>query len=151
MGARSSLHVGFAKWTSSFADLRHVFCEILIEEGDAELAAFLEGCFTGAQVQLTALPPRYCQALSIVFQLLDIVEEHTANQVRRQVDDPRWREGEPGYWLWNLHDLQQRGFDEHEIRDAMQRVSAEPVLTAHPTEAKRSTILEHHRAIYILL
>ena len=151
MSDSTSLREGFAKWTSSFAYLRKLFCEMLVEEGDAELAAFIEGCFSARAASLAALSPRYCQALSIVFQLLDIVEEHTANQVRRRADDPRRREGEPGFWLWNLDDLCRRGFSEHHIREAMRRVSAEPVLTAHPTEAKRATVLEHHRTIYLLL
>jgi hypothetical protein len=104
MGAPSSLQEGFAKWTASFAGLRKAFCQILLEEGAAKLAAFLEGCFSNpgtadrSGVRET-LSPRYCQALSIVFQLLDVVEENTANQIRRRVDDPGWREGEPGYWL----------------------------------------------------
>src|SRR6202795_2434771 len=105
MGDSTSLREGFARWTSSFAYLRKLFCEMLVEEGDAELAAFIEGCFSGRAASLTALSPRYCQALSIVFQLLDVVEEHTANQVRRRADAPRRREGEPGFWLWNLDDL----------------------------------------------
>ncbi len=86
-----------------------------------------------------------------MFQLLDVVEENTSNQVRRRADDPRRREGEPGFWLWNLNDLRQRGFSEEEVRQAMRGVSAEPVLTAHPTEAKRATVLEHHRTLYLLL
>jgi len=151
MGVSSSLQEGFAKWTAGFADLRRAFCEMLVEEGESELAAFLEGCFSGSPPPLNALAPRYCQALSIVFQLLDVVEENTANQIRRRVDDPRWREGEPGYWLWNLKDLQQRGFSETQVRQTIEQVSAEPTLTAHPTEAKRATVLEHHRTIYLLL
>ena len=105
MGAPVSLEAGFAKWIADFAGLRKLFCEMLAEGGDPALAAFLEGCFSGSAIPPTALPPHYCQALSIVFQLLDIVEENTSNQVRRRADDPRWREGEPGFWLWNLHDL----------------------------------------------
>ncbi len=152
MGLPTSLQEGFAKWTSTFANLRRAFGEMLVEEGDADLAAFLDWCFgeAGPPAQ-AALSPRYCQALSIVFQLLDIVEEHTSNQVRRRVDDPRWHEGEPGFWLWNLRDLKERGFGEEDVREAMREVSAEPVLTAHPTEAKRGTVLEHHRTIYLLL
>ncbi len=154
MGTSPSLQEGFAKWTTSFDYLRKLFCAMLVEEGEAGLAAFLEGCFSGepAPTALAAAhSSRYCQALSIVFQLLDVVEENTANQVRRRADDPRRREGEPGFWLWNLNDLRQRGFSEQEVRDAMLGVSAEPVLTAHPTEAKRATVLEHHRTIYLLL
>ena len=161
MGTAPSLQEGFAKWTSSFEYLRKLFCAMLLEEGDAELAAFIEACFGGTREpsdrapQWPAAPSehssRYCQALSIVFQLLDVVEENTSNQVRRRADDPRRREGEPGFWLWNLNDLRQRGFSEEEVRQVMRGVSAEPVLTAHPTEAKRATVLEHHRTLYLLL
>jgi phosphoenolpyruvate carboxylase len=160
MDTAPSLQEGFAQWTSSFDYLRKLFCAMLLEEGDAELAAFIEACFGGTrgcadrarqEAAASELSSRYCQALSIVFQLLDVVEENTSNQVRRRADDPRRREGEPGFWLWNLNDLRQRGFSEEEVRNAMRGVSAEPVLTAHPTEAKRATVLEHHRTLYLLL
>jgi len=45
MGTAPSLQEGFAKWTSSFDYLRKLFCAMLLEEGDAELAAFIEACF----------------------------------------------------------------------------------------------------------
>src|SRR5689334_22072915 len=161
MDTALSLQEGFAKWTSSFDYLRKLFCAMLLEEGDTELAAFIEACFGGSAGSANPAPQwpatpsqhasRYCQALSIVLQLLDVVEENTSNQVRRRADDPRRREGEPGFWLWNLNDLRQRRFSEEEVRQALRGVSAEPVLTAHPTEAKRATVLEHHRTIYLLL
>src|SRR5258708_1690966 len=135
MGASTSLQEGFAKWTSDFAHLRTLFCEMLVEEGDAKLAAFLEACFDGSTPPLTALSPRYCQALSIVFQLLDVVEEHNTNQVRRRAEDPRWREGEPGYWLWNLNDLRHRGFSEADERRGPRAPSPKARLHAPPTEA----------------
>jgi phosphoenolpyruvate carboxylase len=146
-----SLREGFSKWTDDFNEIRGLFSEMLEEEGDADLAAFLRACFGGEPPQLAVLPAQYCQALSIVFQLLDIVEENTANQFRRRAEDPRRQEGEPGLWLYNLADLRHRGFSEAALRTAMEQVSVEPVLTAHPTEAKRATVLEHHRAIYLLL
>ena len=141
------------RWTSSFDYLRNLFCTMLLEEGEAGLATFIQACFSNAPPPAApaALTSRHCQALSIAFQLLDVVEENTSNQVRRRADDPRRREGEPGFWLWNLNDLRQRGFSEQEVRHAMQHISAEPVLTAHPTEAKRATVLEHHRTIYLML
>jgi len=154
MGTSPSLQEGFAKWTSAFDYLRNLFCNMLVEEEESTLAGFLQTCFSSPGTSPpapSALSSRFCQALSIVFQLLDVVEENTANQVRRRTDDPRRRESEPGFWLWNLNDLRQRGFSEEEVRRAIERVSAEPVLTAHPTEAKRATVLEHHRTIYLLL
>src|SRR3984957_12807303 len=144
------LREGFSKWTDDFNEIRGLFSEMLEEEGDADLAVFLRSCFDSdcEQAKLAALPAEYCQALSIVFQLLDIVEENTANQVRRRAEDPRRQEGEPGLWLYNLGDLVERGFPEAALRGAMEHISVEPVLTAHPTEAKRATVLEHNRAIY---
>ncbi len=148
-----SLREGFSKWIDDFKEIRGLFFEMLEEEGDAVLAAFLRSCFDphSDRTKRTHLPAEYCQALSIVFQLLDIVEENTANQVRRRAEDPRRQEGEPGLWLYNLGDVLARGFSEDSVRTAMEQVSVEPVLTAHPTEAKRATVLEHHRAIYLLL
>ena len=145
------LSEGFAKWTSDFDYVRELFCQVLEEEGDVELAAFLRACFEGGEPHAASLSVRHCQALSIAFQLLDIVEENTANQARRRSEDPRRRESEPGSWLYNLGVLRQRGFGEPAVRQALERISVEPVLTAHPTEAKRATVLEHHRAIYLLL
>ena len=37
------------------------------------------------------------------------------------------------------------------IADTLNRVRVEPVLTAHPTEAKRLAVLDQHRALYALL
>jgi phosphoenolpyruvate carboxylase len=142
---------GFAKWTSDFEYLRGLFCETLRGDGDGDLADFLDSCFDAGTAGAAALSARHCQALSIAFQLLNIVEENTANQFRRRSEDPRRGEGELGLWPYNLSDLMQRGFDEAAVRAALERVSVEPVLTAHPTEAKRATVLEHHRAIYLML
>lgn len=145
------LREGFVKWRSDFEYVRELFSQMLEEEGDVELAAFLRACFDGGMPCAEPLFARHCQALSIVFQLLNIVEENTANQARRRSEDPRRQESEPGLWLYNLGDLRQRGFGEPAVRQALERILVEPVLTAHPTEAKRATVLEHHRAIYLLL
>jgi phosphoenolpyruvate carboxylase len=145
------LREGFAKWTSDFDYVREIFCQVLEDEKDVELAAFLRACFDDGTPCPGSFTVRHCQALSIVFQLLNIVEEITANQVRRRLEDPRRQESEPGSWLYGLGDLRRRGFPEHEVRRALEAVSVEPVLTAHPTEAKRATVLEHHRDIRLLL
>ncbi len=142
---------GFAKWTSDFEYIRSLFAEMLEEEGEPDVANFLRRCFEDESPGRSALFERHCQALSIVFQLLNIVEENTANQVRGLAENPRSQTGEPGFWLSNLADLRDRGFDEQDVREMLRQVSVEPVLTAHPTEAKRASVLDHHRAIYTLL
>ncbi|MBA3974985.1 MAG: phosphoenolpyruvate carboxylase [Candidatus Solibacter sp.] len=144
------LNEGFRKWVTDFQFMRRAFADVLHAEDDHDTAAFIESCFDGPPVK-TGISGRRLQALSITFQLLDIVEENTANQTRRRAEDPRRGESEPGLWLYYLDELRQCGFCEDDIRAFLPAVRVEPVLTAHPTEAKRATVLEHHRAIYLLL
>lgn len=145
------VQAGFAKWTTDFEYVRSLFTEMLEEEGEPDLAHFLRGCFDGGAEPRGPLGERHCQALSIVFQLLNIVEENTANQVRGQAESSRSRARDPGLWLANLTELRERSFDEQAVREMLAQVSVEPVLTAHPTEAKRASVLDHHRVIYNLL
>jgi phosphoenolpyruvate carboxylase len=145
---------GFAKVQADFDYLRELFCQVIQETSEAkEIGEFIRQCFTDAPAPKNDLdnnPIRRCQALSIAFQLLNIVEENTTNQMRRRREGPQ-SESEPGLWLHDLHDLVARGFSEDAVRAAVDQASLEPVLTAHPTEAKRATVLEHHRALYLLL
>ena len=41
-----SLREGFSKWIDDFNEIRGLFSEMLEEEGDADLAAFLRTSFT---------------------------------------------------------------------------------------------------------
>ena len=55
--------------------------------------------------------------------------------------------------LWGqcLQQVQERGISDAHIAAALPRIQIELVLTAHPTEAKRTIVLEHHRTLYLLL
>ena len=143
----SGLSLGLAKWGDDFDYARNLFCAVLDENGEGALAVFIRDCFSGGVERPGPLTPRHCQALSIAFQLLDIVEQNTANQVRRRVEDGPGRVAVPGLWSSELHALRADGFSEQGIRAVLGGLRIEPVLTAHPTEAKRATVLEHHRAI----
>ncbi|MEN8131841.1 MAG: phosphoenolpyruvate carboxylase [Pseudomonadota bacterium] len=56
-----------------------------------------------------------------------------------------------GLWGETLHHLQQAGLSNQRIAAELPSIRVEPVLTAHPTEAKRATVLEQHRELYLLL
>ena len=60
-------------------------------------------------------------------------------------------EAETGLWAENLRQMQRDGLEESDILEVLRRVLVEPVLTAHPTEAKRETSRERHREIYSLM
>ena len=54
-----------------------------------------------------------------------------------------------GLWGRILSDLVAAGHDVSAIASGVAQTVVEPVLTAHPTEAKRATVLEQHRALYL--
>jgi phosphoenolpyruvate carboxylase len=91
------------------------------------------------------------QAYSIAFQLLNIVEERAAAQVRRWREKTHGAEAEQGLWAENLREMLDLGLSEDELVEVLSQVRVEPVLTAHPTEAKRETARERHREIYGLM
>jgi phosphoenolpyruvate carboxylase len=91
------------------------------------------------------------QAYSIAFQLLNIVEERAAAQVRRWREKSNGPAAEKGMWPDKLADMRRMGLDAAAILAELARVRVEPVLTAHPTEAKRETVRERHREIYDLI
>ena len=46
--------------------------------------------------------------------------------------------------------LKDLGIKENQIIEVIRDVQVEPVLTAHPTEAKRPVVLEQYRQLYVL-
>jgi phosphoenolpyruvate carboxylase len=129
------------------------FREVLIELGEDELARHLNEPAAPGSETITAdeLPERLGQVYSIKFQLLNMVEENAAVQARRRRETEQGMAAEPGLWGYWLKQLKELELDGAAIAEALSRVRVEPVLTAHPTEAKRQTVLEQHRAIYLLL
>lgn len=91
------------------------------------------------------------QLYSLVFQLVNIVEINGAVQNRRKKEDTDSLSAVTGLWANNLSSLQEAGMSEDEIKKHIELINIEPVLTAHPTEAKRATVLEHYRELYLLL
>ena len=94
-------------------------------------------------------PPEGTQQLySIGFQLLNMVEERVSAAIRRERERKLGAESIRGLWARTLKEMVDLGLDEDQILDVLKDVNVEPVLTAHPTEAKRATVRERHRAIY---
>jgi phosphoenolpyruvate carboxylase len=91
----------------------------------------------------------FLQAVNIWFQLTKIADENSAVRERRQteaLDGPEIVEGSFAQAMAQISDEAPENF-----LTAVNSLSVGPTLTAHPTEAKRVTILEIHRRIYRLL
>ncbi|HYL38872.1 MAG TPA: phosphoenolpyruvate carboxylase [Bryobacteraceae bacterium] len=149
--AHSLLDIELKKWDDDFRFLLDCYQHMLRGTGETDLAALLADVFSPAPVADAKLPPRGAQALSMAFQLLNMAEENTSNQVRRMRETVGGPASEPGTWPYQLQQLYAASFDEREIRRALASVHVQPVLTAHPTEAKRPSVLERHREIYLML
>ena len=91
------------------------------------------------------------QALSIYFQLLTLVEENAATQHRRKLENQNDISSVRGTWGEALKEWKDMQLTDHEIIESISKVMVMPVLTAHPTEAKRVTVIEIHRELYLLL
>jgi phosphoenolpyruvate carboxylase len=91
------------------------------------------------------------QAIGMSFELLNLVEENTATQYRRKVETQFGMSAIRGSWAETLQKLSEAGRSPEEIAGALPSIHVMPVLTAHPTEAKRVTVLEIHRELYKLL
>jgi phosphoenolpyruvate carboxylase len=90
------------------------------------------------------------QVYSICYQLLNIVEVNGAVQNRRKLESSGLSNVN-GLWAKNLEILKNAGFNENDILCNLANIQVEPVLTAHPTEAKRPEVLEQYRKLYLLI
>jgi phosphoenolpyruvate carboxylase len=93
-------------------------------------------------------PLRLAQVCAIAFQLLNLVEDNVAAQSRRTREAELGTGAEEGLWGEQLGRLTAAIPDPAAIAQAVGSIRVEPVLTAHPTEAKRAAVLEQHREIY---
>jgi phosphoenolpyruvate carboxylase len=90
------------------------------------------------------------QALNIWFQLTRIIDENVAIRSRRMVEATQGPEAVEGSFAAALSALDPT-LTREDFVQLSTRLSVGPTLTAHPTEAKRVTVLEIHRRIYRLL
>ncbi len=91
------------------------------------------------------------QSLSIYFQLMTLVEENAATQYRRKMENQENITSVRGSWAEAFKIWKDQGIEENDMLDAISKTCVIPVLTAHPTEAKRVTVIEIHRELYLLL
>ncbi|HYL54746.1 MAG TPA: phosphoenolpyruvate carboxylase [Gemmatimonadales bacterium] len=94
------------------------------------------------------LVARAIQAQGMWFQLLSIAEQNAAMRQRRQSEVERGHEQVRGTFAQVISAAARAGLPPREARATVAALRVRPVITAHPTEAKRVTVLEKHRRIY---
>ena len=159
--ARESLHADLADPDESAAvaeradslarsDLLRAALLGVLDRHEPDAARILRGEPSHSRMS-TKLLARTIQAQAIWFQLLAIAEQNRDMRRRREVERARGHEDVRGTFAHVFRAAVEAGLELGEIRQALCALRIRPVITAHPTEAKRVTVLERHRRIYLRL
>jgi phosphoenolpyruvate carboxylase len=122
----------------------------VVREHQPEIEPVLKG---GANIDSFSpeLMARALQAQGIWFQLLSIAEQNAAMRNRRHIERSRGRSSLRGTFDYVLAEASAEGVPARVIEQLLSSLRIRPVITAHPTESKRVTVLEKYRRIYLLL
>ena len=136
-----------AAYATEVAELLYNLLLDIVRSRQPELEPVMLGGAIGADWS-PDLVARCLQVQGIWFQLLNIAEQNAAMRRRRQTESERGLEHVRGTFAQVLSDAAASGFGAEPLQALLGRLRIRPVLTSHPTEAKRVTVLEKHRRIY---
>lgn len=146
--AEQSVH----KNKADFLYLIQAFQEVLLVLGENTLAATLPWVNEVQEINPKQIETeKFIQALSISFQLLNLIDENNATHHRRKLENHLSTDFIKGSWAETLKHFNKEDIQAPEILKELEKMRVRPVLTAHPTEAKRVTVLEIQRELYKLL
>lgn len=122
-------------------DLISLFCEFLNAQGLQQIAKSVLDPSASSDLNSDQYH-QFFQAQSIAFQIINLWEEKNIKA-----------KGINAHGGFNalFKSLKRQGIKVEKIQEKIKETCISPVLTAHPTEAKRVSILQHHRRIFTLL
>ncbi len=91
------------------------------------------------------------QVIGIWLQLMNIAEENAAIRNRRSLEKQAGPDEVGGSLSQSLSEAAANGVSGEQVQRVLNILDVGPTITAHPTEAKRVTVLEIHRRIYLKL
>ncbi|QIA09307.1 phosphoenolpyruvate carboxylase [Draconibacterium halophilum] len=150
----SNLQVLIEELGKPYSDLKFLltcFREVLMENGETELAKVMPWIGNEDPQGADHFSQKHFHMFSVCFQLLNLAETNGAVQHRRKSEEKNSLKAINGLWANSLKLLQEKGIAEEQILESLNNISIQPVLTAHPTEAKRPVILKKYRELYLLL
>ena len=147
---KERLKRGFARVERDLSWMMGIFRELLDELGEKEAGDALPWVH-GAK----HLPPikegKITRAYAIAFGLLNLAEEVAAAAMRQLNEAINGPQHEPGSWAQALCRLKGSGETAEHLAATLPTLRVEPVLTAHPTEARRRSILACMQEIHGIL
>lgn len=146
--------------------LTSILGDVLVHQGGNELLSIVEKIremsktmraqFTAEHYRdfkqtLKSLEPanrhQVIRAFAIYFQLVNIAEQNHRIRRKRDYDRTAGETIQPGSIESVVKDLKSRQLPIDEVKDILQGISLELVMTAHPTEATRRAVLDIHQRI----
>ncbi len=91
------------------------------------------------------------QAIGIWLQLMNIAEENASIRNRRNMERLSGPDEVIGSFSHAFSKVAAAGVPPETVQRVLAHTNVQPTITAHPTEAKRVTVLEIHRRIYLKL
>jgi phosphoenolpyruvate carboxylase len=146
----SPIAIASAEYAQRIVELLRALFLDVVRTRQAALEPILTGAAPSSELDDDTLLG-LLQAFEIWFQLLRLVEENTAMRRRRMIETERGLHNLAGSFSEVLHDARQLGVSHQQLQQVLRHLRVSPVITAHPTEAKRITVLEIHRRIYLIL
>jgi phosphoenolpyruvate carboxylase len=129
--------------------LRDLLRQVIKVRAPAVLAAIDE------PTEAAAIPEKLIdsalQVIGIWLQLLNIAEENAAMRTRRQLESQSGPDQVTGSFSNAISIVAAAGVAPETVQRTLDTLDVQPTITAHPTEAKRVTVLEIHRRIYLKL
>jgi len=148
----SSVASTFEKTAEDRQFIINCYTEMLTRINENEVVDLINGNLQEVTTEKNELSSeKTIQSLSIYFQLITLVEENAATQYRRRLEDQDKITTIRGSWAEAFNIWKNANVSEDEMLAAIAETQVIPVLTAHPTEAKRVTVIEIHRELYLLL
>lgn len=131
--------------------LLNCFAEVLEANNEKELISCIPWLNEQVLLPPTGFEQKTIHLYSICFQLLNLCEVNWAVQSRRSRQQTQGTQSVNGSWAQTLSELKESGISPEEIVAALSQLEIEPVMTAHPTEAKRTVVLKYYRELYLQL
>ena len=114
------------------------------EDKRQELMAYIEALDNNKLKQVT-------RAFNVFYVLSNIVEEDFLHRERRKLyrtgDDYLWK----GSFLGTVKELKESGLSASDLQQIINELRYTPVFTAHPTEARRRTMMTLQRRIFLVI
>jgi len=147
---KERLKRGFARVERDLSWMMGIFRELLEELGEKEVGEVLPWVH-GSKHLPEIKEGKITRAYAIAFGLLNLAEEVAAAAMRQLSEAINGPQHEPGSWAQALCRLKGSGETPDHLAGILPLLRVEPVLTAHPTEARRRSILacmqEIHRIV----